>query len=585
MDTRSSSTPPDEEYRFGDMAGVFARAGAMAPLLRGLRWAETAVGEPSRWPQSLRSAASICLGAKYPIAIYWGRDLTLIYNEAWSSIPGDKHPWALGRSGSEVWPEIWHIVGPQFEAALAGEGMFTADSLLPMLRHGYLEETYFDYNLSPIIAEDGRIEGVFNAGIETTERVLTERRHQLMAEVAAATANAIGALDACTSVADALESDPATIPFALVYLFPTPRLARLAASVAVTPGTAHAPDAVRLDREGGDPWRLGEVRRTRVPIVIDDLSDADPLPAGDWPVPPRSAVSLPIIRGGMASRRPVLGALVVGTPGGRPLDAAMVGFFGLLAEHLASAIVNAEIDEEERRSFEIEHHIAATLQRSLIPELPEVEGVDLRGRYLPGVDGIEVGGDWYDALALPGGEVALVMGDVMGKGVPAAAQMGQLRNALRAYLLEGFGPAEALARLNHLTISLSDASFATVLCVFYDPATRRIRWSRAGHLPPLVRTAAGATMYFDEGGSPPLAVFPDATFGDSHARLEPGDALVLYTDGLIERRGEGIDVGLARFAEQVTGLDTAPGMIDRIIAPVVEIERRDDVAVMVLVCE
>ncbi len=567
------------------MAGVFVRAGAMAPLLAELRWSETGVGAPSRWPQSLRSAASICLGAKYPIALYWGSDLTLIYNEAWSAIPGDKHPWALGRSGREVWPEIWHIVGPEFDAALSGEGMFNADSLLPMLRHGYLEEAYFDYNLSPIIAEDGRIEGVFNAGIETTDRVLSERRHRLMAEVAAATANAIGAVDVCTSVADALESDPASVPFALIYLFPSSRNAHLAAWVSLTPGSVHAPEDVRLDRNGGDPWRLGEVRRTRVPAVIEELEDVESLPAGDWPVPPSSAVSLPIVRGGGGSRRPVLGALVVGTPGGRQLDASMLEFLSQLAEHLASAIVNAQFDEEERRSFEVEHHIAATLQRSLIPELPEVEGVDLRGRYLPGVDGIEVGGDWYDAVALPGGEVALVMGDVMGKGVPAAAQMGQLRNALRAYLLEGFGPAEALTKLNHLTISLSDASFATVLCMFYDPATRRIRWSRAGHLPPLIRSADAATIYLDEGGSPPLAVFPAATFVESQARLEAGDVLVLYTDGLIERRGEGIDVGLERFAEQVRSLDSAPGMIDRIIAPVTTIERRDDVAVMVLVCD
>ncbi len=567
------------------MAGVFARAGAMAPLLVELPWAETSVGEPARWPQSLRSAASICLGAKYPIALYWGSDLTLIYNEAWSSIPGDKHPWGLGRSGREVWPELWHIVGPQFDAALAGEGTFAADSLLPMLRHGYLEEAYFDYNLSPIIAEDGRIEGVFNAAMETTARVVAERRHRLMAEVAAATANAVGAVDVCTSVADALESDPSAVPFALIYLFASARSARLAASVAVTPGSAHAPEEVRLDRNGGDPWRLGDVRRARTPIIVDDLSENGPLPAGDWPVPPRSAVSLPIVRGGVSSRGPVLGALIVGTPGGRALDASRLGFFNLMAEHLASAIINAQIDEEERRSFEIEHHIAATLQQSLIPELPAVEGVDLRGRYLPGVDGTEVGGDWYDAVPLPGGEVALVMGDVMGKGVPAAAQMGQLRNALRAYLLEGFGPAEVLTKLNHLTISLSGASFATVLCIFYDPATRRIRWSRAGHLPPLVRTAESATMYLDEGGSPPIAVFPDATFTDSHARLEPGDVLVLYTDGLVERRDEGIDVGLERFAAQVAELDTAPGMIDRIIAPVTEIDRRDDVAVMVLVCD
>ena len=180
----------------------------MAPLLSELDWSRTPMGPPAAWPQSLRSAVSICLGAKYPIAIYWGQDLTLVYNEAWSSIPGDKHPWALGRPAAEVWPDIWHIVGPEFAQALRGEAAWADDRLLPMQRHGYLEETYFNYNLSPIRGESGAVEGVFNVGLDTTSRVLGERRNDLLRELAGAMADAVVVGDACTIALGVLAGAP-----------------------------------------------------------------------------------------------------------------------------------------------------------------------------------------------------------------------------------------------------------------------------------------------------------------------------------------------------------------------------------------
>ena len=554
----------------------------MGPVLEAMDWSTTSIGEPAGWPQSLRSAASVCLGAKYPIAIYWGPDLTLIYNEAWSHIPGDRHPWALGRSGPEVWPEIWHIVGPEFEAAMAGEGLWNSDRLLPMERHGFLEETYFNYNLSPIVGEDGGIAGVFNAGLETTGRVLSERRNRLLIDVAGRSAGTATVHDACQSIMDALDSDRATIPFALLYLFETTTMARLAGCVGVEDGDVAAMDEVRLGlRAGDDPWRLADVRSRRRSVVHQDLGRFGTLPAGDWPDPPTNAVTLPVVRGGPASRRRVIGALVLGVPAGRRIDAAMLEFFDMLTDLVASVLVNARLDEQERRAFETEHRIATTLQRSLMPELPEVDGIELRARYLPGSAEVDVGGDWYDAVALPGGEVAMVIGDVMGKGVTAAAQMGQLRNATRAYLLEGFSPATVLDKLNRLTISLSATGFATVLCLYFDPATRAVRWCRAGHPPALVRSASGSTRYLEAGGSPPIAVFPDARFVDATDQLEPGDELVLYSDGLVERRDEDIDVGLARLAALAEGDGSTASLIDRLVEPVLTIDRRDDVAVLV----
>lgn len=157
------------------------RGGEMGELIRTMDWSQTALGEPFNWPDSLKSALSICLNSGFPIAIYWGQDFTLFYNDAWSSIAGDKHPWALGKSGAAVWPEIWVGLEAEFNSVLKnGESIRSKDALLPMHRFGYMEECYFDYTLSPVIAADGSVGGVFNAVIETTYRVINERRNQIL---------------------------------------------------------------------------------------------------------------------------------------------------------------------------------------------------------------------------------------------------------------------------------------------------------------------------------------------------------------------------------------------------------------------
>lgn len=563
----------------GDMEPVFARAGAMTPLLTELDWASTALGDPAGWPQSLRSAASICLGAKYPIAIYWGPELSLVYNEAWSAIPGDKHPWALGRPGREVWPDIWDIVGPDFERALAGDGVWVADRLLPMQRLGYLEETYFNYNISPILAEDGQISGVFNAGIETTARVIASRHQRVLIDLIAETASATSVDEAFAGAIKALASHREVAPFAVLY-----RLDDGVAHLAGSTGVVHGGEGTgpRVDPGVGDPWRIDEAIDTRRAVVVEDIGRFAGVQAFEgWPEPAHTAVTLPIVRSRRRRRR-VEGVLVVGLPPGLRMDDQHVEFHAALADRFALSVIDARREEDERRTFETEHRIATTLQRSLIPALPELDVVGLAGCYLPGTDGLEVGGDWYDAIPLPDGSVTVVIGDVVGKGVAAAAQMGQLRNALRAYVLEGFSPAETLGKLNHLTLSLSGSTFATVLCLRYVPEARTVTWCRAGHLPALVRRADGRVDLLDGEGSPPIGVFEGIAYRESEARLEQADIVMLYTDGLIEKPGEDIDVSIAALVERVAGLDVGPTFLDAVVAPLTDTERRDDVAVLVL---
>ncbi len=562
----------------GELATVFASSGAMAELLAGTDWSATSLGPPETWPQSLRSAASICLGAEYPIAIYWGEDLSLLYNEAWSEIPGDRHPWALGRPAAEVWPDIWHLVGPEFERALAGSATWQADRLLPMERHGYLEETYFDYNLSPIVAEDGRIAGVFNAGIETTDRVLGDRRSALLLELVVETGRAGSVLEVERSASRVLGDHPELVAGFLLHRFD--------GGDAVLAGAGGFPLDARVPRltlgDGEDPWALEAVRRTGDPVVVSDRAEllAAVETVGEWPEPPHTAVTVPVVRAG--GRRRVAGALVVAIPAGQRLDEEGRDFLAMVGDRIASALLDAERDEEDRRAFEAEHRIASTLQRSLLPALPEVDGVHVRGTYLPGAEDVEVGGDWFDAVPGVDGSVTVVIGDVVGKGVAAAATMGQLRSAIRAYALEGFGPGAVLDRLNALTLTSGDGTFATVLCVRVDPATGTLAWCRGGHLPPLLRRWDGEVVVLDERGSPPVGVLPGASYVEHEGVLGPGDSLVLYTDGLVERRGEDIDVGIDRLVAELASLEDGDDLVDRLVEPVARTSRRDDVAALVL---
>ncbi|MHA3977183.1 HWE histidine kinase domain-containing protein [Halovulum sp. GXIMD14794] len=161
-----------------------AGSGEMAQRIRNFPWRDHPFGPPETWPQSLRSALGICLNSAFPTAIYWGSDLRLLYNDAWSTIPGPRHPACLGEPAAEVWADIWHVIEPQFAHLIeSGEGIFVQDQMLPMRRYGFEEETYWNYSFTPIRGEDGAIEGVFNSGSETTDHVLKRRRSEFLLQL------------------------------------------------------------------------------------------------------------------------------------------------------------------------------------------------------------------------------------------------------------------------------------------------------------------------------------------------------------------------------------------------------------------
>jgi len=233
-------------------------------------------------------------------------------------------------------------------------------------------------------------------------------------------------------------------------------------------------------------------------------------------------------------------------------------------------VVGATQDVSDRRaaeeSREREHHIVETLQSSLLPDrLPEVGVLDLAARYLPGGGGAEVGGDWYDVIELPSGEVALVMGDVVGRGIAAAALVGKLRNALRAYALEGHGPGEVLERLNPL-LDRDRLEMATLLYLVFEPETGTARWVNAGHPAPLVRRADGSREFWEDGRFVPLGVLPAVGYRAAAGRLEPGATILLYTDGLIERPGLPLSRTLAQLHAAASTNGSADALCDATLA-------------------
>lgn len=249
-----------------------------------------------------------------------------------------------------------------------------------------------------------------------------------------------------------------------------------------------------------------------------------------------------------------------------------------LARRAAVAVENA-------RLYQREHGIAETLQRSLLrKQLPEFPGMTMASRYLPARQESEIGGDWYDALALPDGRIGLVMGDVAGRGIPAAAVMGQLQNAVRAYAMEGHPPAVILDRVTRL---LDLREMATLLYLVFDPGTWTVQYANAGHLPPLVIDADGTASLL-EGGSPPLGGAADIAFREDTVTVRPGSTIVLYTDGLIEVRGEPLDEGLARLLRATTAVPPRDPevLLDHLLATLLgDGAPADDVALLALRAE
>ena len=237
------------------------------------------------------------------------------------------------------------------------------------------------------------------------------------------------------------------------------------------------------------------------------------------------------------------------------------------------------------RRYDAEHQTAVAFQRSALPdELPEVPGASVAARYRPATYGATVGGDWYDVLVLDERRILLVVGDVVGHGMVAAAAMGRLRTAFQTIVRFSDDPGSMLQAISQQVLSIPDAFCTTVVCAVLDLGTGELVWSRAGHPPPLVLGSAGTTL-LDAPCLPPLGVAADAIAPVHRHLLTEGDVVVLYTDGLVERRTESLDQGFRRLgavAEDLVDLDPEE-FIDALVEALVPAEdQTDDLAVLVV---
>ena len=315
----------------------------MGARIRTHAWASTPLGPLDAWPDHLRHAVRIMLASKTQICLFWGPDLVKLYNDAYIPVLGQKHPWALGRPGREVWSEIWDVLGPLLSGVVAsGEAFRGSDYPFYLARHGFTEETYFDISYDPVRDDAGRVDGVLCIVTETTGRVLSERRIRTLRDLGRARAGTSTA-EACVLALGALSSNPKDVPFAALYLIDEDgATARAQASIGVDVGGALSPAEIAVD----DPrWDLGAVARSgRAAVVALDGGAASAAMPG---AAPERTLVLPIVAGGQCA-----GFLVAGTSRFSALEGDYRDFFDLVATQIGTAVAQASSYEAERQRAE-----------------------------------------------------------------------------------------------------------------------------------------------------------------------------------------------------------------------------------------
>jgi PAS domain S-box-containing protein len=322
----------------------------MARRMRALDWSKTAFGPVDQWQAALRTSVSTTLDCAFPIVLWWGPDLSILYNDEYIDFLGPKHPGALGRPGAEVWAEIWDVINPMLsQVVTTGEPTRSRDLLLHIDR-GYPEEAYFSFSYSPIYRDDGTIGGVFCPVIETTDKVIGARRLRTLRDLAAKTKGAAREDTAYDAAAATLAGNPHDIPFALVYrVNQALGVAERVAAAGIAPRTAASPDCVSLDGIG-DPWSIARVAASGRPELVTGLGMRfDTLPSGAWKTAPHTALVQPVLLPGQERPRAIL---VTAVSPMRELDSGYRTFFELIATQLAAGVADAQALEEERRRAE-----------------------------------------------------------------------------------------------------------------------------------------------------------------------------------------------------------------------------------------
>ncbi|HEY7285319.1 MAG TPA: ATP-binding protein, partial [Vicinamibacterales bacterium] len=330
-----------------DLLTIFPGESEMARRMRAFDWAATPLGPPDAWPMNLRVAVSVCLSSRFPMHVWWGPSLTLLYNDAYISFLGpSKHPTVLGRSGRDAWAEIWTIIGPMIDGVFRkGVASWSEDILMFFDRELAQEEVYVTFSFSPVFGDQQTVDGMFCACTETTDKIVGNRRLETLRQLGAQATGARRIAQACEAVGQVFNQNPYDLPFAALYLLSDDRRdARLASATGFHIGGWQPPPGMALDDRHA-VWPLADVLETKRPV--DLRLDTTPFAGllGPWPHPLRQAVVLPV-RG--STQEQVAGFLVAGISTRRPLDDGYRTFLELVAGQIAAALTEARAYEDER---------------------------------------------------------------------------------------------------------------------------------------------------------------------------------------------------------------------------------------------
>ena len=328
-----------------------AGGGEMGALMRTRDWSDSPLGPPEGWPDSLKLSASICISSRFDLIVWWGPDLIMLYNDSYRRTLGAKHPFALGRPGREVYPEIWDVIGPMLENVMrTGEATWSADLLLLLERSGYPEETYHTFSYTPIRDHLGKVVGVITPVTETTEKVISERRLLTLRDLAARSLDARTEKESWDIATQALSANPYDISCAVLY-----KVNEDLSKVTAVARTGINHDDLfflnEVELEGGAGVALAPALSAAIntgqPVELNEENGFRlSLPGGFWGVSPTELSVLPIAQTGQEKS---MGALVVGANCRRKLDDNYRGFLSLVSSQIAKSIADARVLDQERQ--------------------------------------------------------------------------------------------------------------------------------------------------------------------------------------------------------------------------------------------
>ncbi len=492
------------------------------------------------------------------------------------------------------------LQGPQTDRAVVARiraaldtGSTIADTVLNYRKDG--TPFWNQVVISPVLDEDGVVTHHVGIQADVTERVTAQlareaaldevrvasSRLQLLAEVSQGLAQHLDYTEAVQTLAELTVPRLATWGFVAV----TNDRGRFDRLHIVSRDPEHAADAAALEHE--DISWLTRSPSVKAALRSDATFVAAPFPVDLASLPGRTTPhQLELLRRlglgtamvvPLRARDRVLGVLTL-------VDAAPDGFTQeqvITAAHIGH---RAGLGLDNVRLYQREQDAALTLQRSLLPELPDIPGLDVAAAYVPAVHRSQVGGDWFDVLPLPDGAVGLAVGDVVGHDLRAAASMGQLRSVLRSYAWSGEDAGSVVARLDELVQGLGMADVAT--CVYLRIEGSTLRYSRAGHPPPFIRSADGTVTALDGALTTPVGVAsPTTGHVEAVVDLPPGATLVVYTDGLVERRERPLRAGIEQLRQTLAALPEgmdARQTCDHLVEMLTGGVQEDDVCVLVI---